>query len=76
MLLVPPFFANKGYHPNITVHPEHELASQRAHEYVVDLDELHTTLRAQLAEAKNIIKDLQTADTVPCLTSKLVSKYL
>ena len=24
---VSPFFANKGYHPNITVHPEHELAS-------------------------------------------------
>ena len=38
------FFTNKGYHPNITVHPERELASQRAHEYVVDLDELHSEL--------------------------------
>jgi len=24
---VSPFFANKGYHPNITVHPEHNIAS-------------------------------------------------
>ena len=49
---VSPFFANKGYHPNITVHPEHELASQHAHEYVVDLDELHSELRHQLSEAQ------------------------
>ena len=49
---VSPFFANKGYHPNITVHPERELASRRAHEYVVDLDELHAELRHQLSEAQ------------------------
>jgi len=49
---VSPFFANKGYHPNIMVHPECELASQCAREYVVNLDELHTTLHAQLAEAQ------------------------
>ena len=24
---VSPFFANKGYHPNITIHPEHDIAS-------------------------------------------------
>jgi len=24
---ITPFFANKGYHPNLTVHPEHDLAS-------------------------------------------------
>jgi len=49
---VSPFFANKGYHPNITVHLECELASQHAREYVIDLDELHTTLHTQLAEAQ------------------------
>jgi hypothetical protein len=48
-----PFFANKGYHPNITIHPECELASQRACEFVVDLDELHTELRTQLIPAQN-----------------------
>ena len=25
-----PFYANKGYHPSITVHPEHDIASTRA----------------------------------------------
>ena len=49
---VSPFFANKGYHPNITVHPERELASRCAHDHVVDLDELHTELRHQLSEAQ------------------------
>jgi hypothetical protein len=39
-----PFFANKGYHLNIIVHPECELASQRAREFGVDLDELHAEL--------------------------------
>jgi hypothetical protein len=28
---VSPFFANIGYHPNITVFPEWEIASQQAH---------------------------------------------
>jgi hypothetical protein len=28
---VSPFFANKGYHPNLTIHPERDLASARAH---------------------------------------------
>ena len=27
---VSPFFANKGYHPDLTIHPERELASTRA----------------------------------------------
>src|ERR1700723_885414 len=27
---ISPFFANKGYHPNITVHPGHDLTSARA----------------------------------------------
>ena len=49
---VSPFFANKEYHPNITVHPECELALQKACDYVVDLDELHTVLHQQLAEAQ------------------------
>jgi hypothetical protein len=44
-----PFFANKEYHLNITVHPEHELASQCAREFVVDLNELHMELRSQLS---------------------------
>jgi hypothetical protein len=44
-----PFFANKGYHPNITVHPQRKLALQHAREFVVDLDELHAELHSQLS---------------------------
>jgi hypothetical protein len=31
------------------VHPERELASQRAHEFIVNLDKLHAELRSQLS---------------------------
>ena len=34
------FFANKGYHLNITVHPKHDIASSQACNFAVDLNEL------------------------------------
>jgi len=43
------FFANKGYHPNITVHPERNIASSRAHNFAVDPDELQNTLKAEIS---------------------------
>lgn len=46
-----PFFANKGYHPNLTVYPERDLASQRARDFAVDLDGLHKFLRIELTRA-------------------------
>ena len=46
---VSPFLANKGYHPNITVHPEHDIASSRAHDFAVDLNELQNTLKAEIS---------------------------
>ena len=49
---ISPFFANKGYHPNLTIHPERDLASSRAKDLVVDLDELHQELKATIAEAQ------------------------
>ena len=39
---ISPFYANKGYHLNISIHPERELASRKAWEFTIDLDELHT----------------------------------
>ena len=42
------FFANKRYHPNITVYPEHDIASSRAHNFAVDLDKLQNTLKAEI----------------------------
>ena len=43
------FYANKGYHPNLTVHPERDLVSLRAREFITDLDELHQHLRENMA---------------------------
>ena len=49
---VSPFFANKRYHPNITVHPEHDIASSRACNFAVDLNELQNTLKTEIAVAQ------------------------
>ena len=35
-----PFFANKGYYPNLSVYPERDIASSCAHDFIIDLDEL------------------------------------
>jgi len=50
---ITPFFSNKGYHLNLTVHPEHDLASARARDFVTDLDELHQELWQHIAEAQH-----------------------
>jgi len=46
---VSPFFANKGYHPNISVYPEHDMTSTRTRDYAVDLESLHQYLREEMA---------------------------
>ena len=47
-----PFFANKGYHPNLEVHPERDLASARARDFAIDLGELHEQLKIHIAQAQ------------------------
>ena len=37
---VSPFFANKGYYLNITVHSKHDIASSQARDFAIDLNEL------------------------------------
>ena len=49
---VSPFFANKGYHPNLAVHPKHNLSSAQAREYVVDLESLYKYLCEEMAAAQ------------------------
>ena len=49
---VSPFFANKGYHLNITVHPKRDIASFRARDFAVDLNELQSTLKAEISAAQ------------------------
>ena len=46
-----PFFANKGYHPNITVHPECNITFSWAHGFAVDLNESQSTLKAKITVA-------------------------
>ena len=48
---VSPFFANKGYYPNITVHPKCNIAFSRACNFTVDLDKLQSTLKAEISMA-------------------------
>ena len=38
------FYANKGSHTNLTIHPERELSSSNAQEFFTDLEELHQHL--------------------------------
>jgi hypothetical protein len=49
---ISPFFANKGYHPNLAIHPERDLTSAHAQELAVDLDQLHQELRKEIARAQ------------------------
>ena len=58
---VSPFFANKGYHPNIAVFLQHDMTSTWAHDYTVDLDSLHQFLQEEMANAQKCYQGL--ADT-------------
>jgi len=49
---VSPFFANKGYHPSISVYPERDMTSARARDYAVDLELLHQYLREEMANTQ------------------------
>ena len=45
---VSPFFANKGYHSNISIHPECNIASFQVCDFDIDLNELQYTLKAKI----------------------------
>ena len=72
---VSPFFANKGYHPNIMVYPKCDLTSSQARDYAVDLHSLHQYLCEEMAhtqkhyqgpaDARHILApDLKVGDNV------------
>ena len=44
-----PFFANKRYYPNITVHLKHNIAFFQAYNFAIDLNELQSTLKAEIS---------------------------
>jgi len=49
---VSPFFANKGYHPNLMVYPEQDIAFSRTCDFIVDLDKLQGILKEEIAKAQ------------------------
>jgi len=49
---VSPFFANKVYYPNLIIYPEQDIASSHTRDFIVDLDELHGTLKVGIAKAQ------------------------
>ena len=49
---VSPFFAIKGYHPALDIHPERDVASLHARELAANLDELHKYLGESLKIAQ------------------------
>jgi len=66
IISVSPFFANKGYHSNITVHPEYNIASSQAHDFAVDLSELQSTLKAEISVAQQCY---QESTNVQCFSA-------
>ena len=42
---VSPFFANKGYHPNLATTKDAPVPSARAQQFVTELDDIHTELK-------------------------------
>jgi len=49
---VSPIFTNKRYHPNITAHSKYDIASSQAHNFTIDLNELQSTLKAEISMAQ------------------------
>jgi len=45
---ISPFFVNKGYHPALDIHLEHDVVSLRAQEFATNLQELHLYLAESL----------------------------
>jgi hypothetical protein len=62
---ITPFFANKGYHPNISAHLDRELSSTRARDFVVELDELHRELRSVIKGAQESYQASADARRLP-----------
>src|SRR5258707_5323427 len=49
---ISPFFTNKGYHPRLLMNLLAPSSSSEAQHYVADLDQLHSQLKASIAEAQ------------------------
>jgi len=68
---VSPFFANKGYHRNISVYPECDMTSAQACDYAVDLELLHQYLREEMANMQLCYQGLADAKHTLALDFKV-----
>jgi len=64
-----PFFANKGYHPELPTFPDRLSTSPAAHQFVANLADVHTRLRENLAITQQ--RTQRTADAVRTPAPKL-----
>ena len=71
---ISPFFVNKGYHLNITVHPKHNIASSRACDFAIDLNELQSTLKAEISAAQQRYQKSTDAQCSPAPDFKIGNK--
>jgi len=71
---VSPFFANKEYHLNITIHPEHNITSFQACNFAVDLNELQSTLKAKISIAQQCYQKSTDAQCSPAPDFKVGDK--
>jgi len=46
------FFTNKGYHPNLDVYPERDIAFSYAHDFIIDINKLQGMLKREIAKAQ------------------------
>jgi len=60
-----PFFANKGYHPHLDVHPDRAILSDVAHQYSANLKEVHTQLKISIGDAQARYKRAADNHRVP-----------
>ena len=70
-----PFYANKGYHPNLMVHQECDLTSAHACDFATDLDKLHRELKQHIADAHIVINIWPTPNVVWLQNSRLAAKH-
>jgi len=73
---ITPFFSNKGYHPNLTVHQECDLASACARDFVTDLNELHNNFNSTSLKLNIDTKFPLIPDGFPPRNSKSVAKHM
>ena len=71
---ISPFFTNKRYHPNITIYPKHDIASSRAYDFAVDLDELQSTLKAEISMAQQYYQKSANVQCFPTSNFKVGDK--